>query len=1004
MIPDRWTDVFAVFDAALAASSAERDALLARECGDNARLREKVESLLAAHREAEGFLSSAALRAQGTTDPAAPAPGALVPGTLLGAFEIERFVGAGGMGEVYRARDTRLDRHVAIKVLPREAAADPRGRARCTYEARAIARLSHPHICALHDFGHHEGIDFLVMEFLDGETLASRLRNGPMSIADAVRIAIQIAEALAAAHAEGIVHRDLKPANVMLVDGRPGRVARPEAKLLDFGLAVFHAASLPEAAGTPATRAGSVTRGTIAGTPQYMAPEQVRGEEADPRTDIFAFGSVLYEMLARHPPFSGGTADEIMSAVLDADPPKLSTRRPRSWLPTRTALRKLEKIIGRCLEKEPDLRFTSVNEVRLELERIASVRGYGTARIDRGSGKLLAGGVALVTSAVCVVAWSLWPRETAERASPPMRVVQLTALNGLETGPMFSPDGKQVAFSWNGEREDNYDIYVKTIGSSDVRRLTTDPAVDTFPVWSPDGHQIAFLRDHPGGGTVIHAVVSSGGGERKLSDFRIGGGGSARIAWSPDGRAVVGRPDLAEDVARNGLWALYLIPLDGGAPRRLTGSTAPDIDMAPAFSPDGRSLAYAACTKLTRRVCDINVIDLDSGYAPAGPPRRLVNVGQHVRAVAWARDGRSIVYDTNARGLWELWRVSRDGGTEAERLELAGDHSRHPAIAAAGDRLVFERLSELVNVFRLVENGPPEPMLVSSASDSNPRFSPDGRRIAFSSGRSGTVEEIWLAAADGSRAQQLTTGPGSRQSLPTWSPDGRQIAFESRDANGGSQIWIIPAEGGIPRRATTDFGEENAPLWSRDGRRIYFLSDRGGQGLWGGHDAWQVPAEGGPATRVTEGGSAPVMYESADGKELIHQRGLIYESSGENRFTYQTFGDGPLWAVPVAGGPARQVLPCVRWLSFAVTDSGIHYSPCGDRRDRNQTNGFLQTWLAGSEVPIQLLDSSTGRTRIVGSVKPPFDSARLGVSHDGRTVLVHRTTGISDLMAIENFR
>jgi hypothetical protein len=214
----------------------------------------------------------------------------------------------------------------------------------------------------------------------------------------------------------------------------------------------------------------------------------------------------------------------------------------------------------------------------------------------------------------------------------------------------------------------------------------------------------------------------------------------------------------------------------------------------------------------------------------------------------------------------------------------------------------------------------------------------------------------------------------------------------------------VPADGGVPRRATTDAGEETAPLWSRDGKRIYFLSNRGAQGFWGGHDAWQVPAEGGPAAKVTEGGSAPVMYESADGKELIYQRSLIYESTGKNPFTYQTFGDGPLWAVPVAGGPARKVLRCVRWLSFAVAESGIYYSPCGDRHDRNQTNGFLQTWLAGSEVPIQLLDSSTGRTRIVGSVKPPFDSARLGVSHDGRTILVHRTTEISDLMAIENFR
>ena len=193
--------------------------------------------------------------------------------------------------------------------------------------------------------------------------------DGPLPIADAVRIAIQIAEALAAAHAEGIVHRDLKPANVMLVNGRPVRETQPEAKLLDFGLAVVHAAPLSEGAGIPAACAGSITRGVIAGTPQYMAPEQVRGEEADPRTDIFAFGSVLYEMLAGHPPFAGRTADEIMSAVLDADPPELSSRRPQSWLPTREYAAGARQGHRRCIEKEPDRRFNTIDEVKLELQR-----------------------------------------------------------------------------------------------------------------------------------------------------------------------------------------------------------------------------------------------------------------------------------------------------------------------------------------------------------------------------------------------------------------------------------------------------------------------------------------------------------------------------------------------------------------------------------------------------------------------------------------------------------
>ena len=310
MISDNWEDVFAVFDAALSTSGVERDEFLERECGDNARLRDKVESLLAAHRDAEGFLSGGQVRAtRASGGPSSPVSRILAPGTRIGVFEVESFAGAGGMGEVYRARDTRLDRHVALKILSPDATTDLRGRARLAYEARAIARLSHPHICALHDIGHHDGVDFLVMEYLDGETLASRLRRAPLPVAEAVRIAIQIADALDAAHAEGIVHSDLKPANIMLVNGSSDRDGEPESKLLDFGLARFQPTPRISEPGMPAAdHTGSTRRGVIAGTPQYMAPEQVRGEEADPRSDIFSFGCVLYEMVSGRAAFAGGTA------------------------------------------------------------------------------------------------------------------------------------------------------------------------------------------------------------------------------------------------------------------------------------------------------------------------------------------------------------------------------------------------------------------------------------------------------------------------------------------------------------------------------------------------------------------------------------------------------------------------------------------------------------------------------------------------------------------------
>ena len=884
------------------------------------------------------------------------------------------------MGEVYRARDTRLDRHVALKILSADGATDPRRRARFAYEARAIARLSHPHICALHDLGHHEGVDFLVMEYLHGETLALRLRKGPLPVAEAVRIAIQIAEALNAAHAEGIVHSDLKPANIMLVSGGSTRDGEPDSKLLDFGLARFQTIPRIAESGMPAAdHAGSTGRGVIAGTPQYMAPEQVRGEEADPRSDIFSFGCVLSEMVSGRAAFAGGAAEDVMSAILHADPAALQFGQSRSTADTGTASRRLGKLIERCLEKVQDRRFDRMLDVKLELQGIARVL---VATNERRSRRW----IGVVGAAVLVIGAAIGLRlltRPAPLPPPSMRVVQLTSVNGLETSPTFSPDGTKVAFSWNGEREDNDDIYVKTVGSSGVTRLTTDPAADTNPVWSPDGTEIAFLRDHPGGGTNVYSVLPTGDGERKRSDFRIAGGPSARIAWSPDQRWIVGRPDSAEDLARNGSWALYLIPLGSGTPRRLTEANAPDIDLSPTFSPDGLRLAYVACVNFSGRNCRVSVLELGTDHTPAGSPRPLAIARQN-RSIASSRDGASV-----------------DGGGEPERLEMAGDHSRQPAISRVGDRLAFERASQGLSIYKLRARGEPEPVLVSPVWDYNPQFSPDGLHIAFSSMRSGALEEIWLALADGSGARQLTHGPGTRQTLPAWSPDGRHIAFESTGANIGADIWVIPAVGGVPRRVTTDPGEENAPVWSRDGKRIYFLSDRDGGGLRSGRDTWQVPSEGGPSKRVTEGGSSPVVFESLDGKELIYQSRVVYEFPDGT--SYRTFGDGPLLAVAIAGGTPRQVVSCVRSLSWAVANTGVYYSPCGSRRDRDKSNGFVQTWAPGSQIPIQVLDPS-GRVRVLGSVKAPFEPNRLAVSPDGKTILVQRNTTTSDLMLIENFR
>ncbi len=359
MASDRLQRAFELFDAATALPEGDRELFLAQECGADSELCDDVRSLLSAHNEADGFLSNRRGRAGrwNVVGHVAASP-VLASGTHLGSFAIESFVGAGGMGEVYKARDTRLDRHVAIKVLRSDTAADPSSRARFSVEARAIARLSHPRICAIHDIAHHDGVDFLVMEFLEGETLADRLRRKAMSLAEAIRTAVEIAEALSAAHSRGIVHRDLKPGNVMLTPNG--------AKLLDFGLARLKPGGAPTGDPGAVVEPGAAhsAASLIDGTLRYMAPEQLHGKEVDARADIFAFGIVLYEMITGTKPFDDTTATGLITAILSSDPPPILALKPLTPIA-------LERLIRICLVKDPDQRWASIQDVLVQLQWIA---------------------------------------------------------------------------------------------------------------------------------------------------------------------------------------------------------------------------------------------------------------------------------------------------------------------------------------------------------------------------------------------------------------------------------------------------------------------------------------------------------------------------------------------------------------------------------------------------------------------------------------------------------
>jgi len=872
------------------------------------------------------------------------------PGSKLGSYEVLSLLGAGGMGEVYRARDTRLGREVAIKVLPAERMADENRRRRFEQEARAASTLNHPNIVTIHEIESADGIDFIVMEYVPGQTLDGLIPKHGMRLGEALRVSIPIADALAAAHSRGIVHRDLKPANVVV--GSEGAV-----KVLDFGLAKLVAgedASDEQQTATRETAASPLSQpGAVAGTAGYMSPEQATAGKVDSRSDVFSFGAVLYEMVTGRRAFVGASTAATLAAVVK-DEPKL----PSQVVPD--VPRDLEKLIVRCLQKAPERRFHHMLDVKLELEQIkedSDSQAASAVPAQRQRRRWLAAAVAGAL-ALAVGGWLLW-RSRQELPLPSL--VSLTSTPGTETHPTFSPDGDQVAFAWNGESPDNFDIYLRMIGSSEIRRLTADPDPDTFPSWSPDGRQIAFLRNSRGSDAgTIHLVSPLGGSDRKLSDQPAFG----PLSWSPDGKWLATAAGPYANSPRSEIRGVRLIRVADGEARPITFPSGPTYHTGAAISPDGRFLAYASCVGLYS--CQIDVVELGADYSPTGAARRLTRKGiRTMGGLAWTRDGRSVVYSDrfNAR----LWRVGIAGGQPPERIEVAGFPTLFPAIAPSRDRLAFVRELSRRAIYRFEAGRLPEVVAASSFQSQNANFSPDGRRFAFSSSRGGEGDEIWLATADGSSPVQLTHGPGS-QGWPHWSPDGRRIAFDSRGEDGHFDIWTIDADGGSLRRLTQDPGDENQPSWSRDGRFIYFTSDREGPVL----DIWRAPASGGPEERVTRTGGS-VAYEAADGKTLFFNRKA---------------GKSPLLALPLDGGPERQVLDCVTNWGWAVGPAGVYHLGCeADPR----------------AVPLSLLDPATGRDRLLGTLER--GDGGITVSPDGKTVLYVKSIGEgSDLMLIENFR
>ncbi|MGO9262274.1 MAG: protein kinase domain-containing protein [Bryobacteraceae bacterium] len=509
-------------------------------------------------------------------------------GRTLSHYEILEKLGQGGMGAVYKARDTRLGRLVAIKVLLPGKASDPERRQRFMQEAKAASALNHPNIVTVHDIGSEDDVDFIVMEYIAGKPLNRVIPRQGMKLVEALECAIPIADGLAKAHAAGIVHRDLKPGNVMV--GEDGTV-----KLLDFGLAKLVEDVAPgDLIETHAMNAGApITKdGAILGTVAYMSPEQAEGKTVDGRSDIFSFGAMLYEMVSGRSPFHGSSAISTLAAILHEDPKPVSELTP--GLP-----REIDRIVARCLRKDPARRWQSMVDLRTSLQECkedsdSGVLHSGTAsrpaELRAAAGRRWVWGAAALLGLLLIAAvWFFRPQPPAETT---LTAVPLTSHNGFEGSPSFAPDGNHVAYSWNGPNQNNTDIYIKLIGPGDPLRLTTNPAPDISPTWSPDGRWIAFVRFLPGARAGYFLIPALGGPERKVSETWsepfLNSVPKPLIAWSPDGKWLA----VPDKDTPNGDFGLFLVSVATGEKRRLTTPVPAGSDSGAAFSPDGRTLAF----------------------------------------------------------------------------------------------------------------------------------------------------------------------------------------------------------------------------------------------------------------------------------------------------------------------------------------------------------------------------------------------------------------------------
>jgi Tol biopolymer transport system component/tRNA A-37 threonylcarbamoyl transferase component Bud32 len=821
----------------------------------------------------------------------------LPTGSSLGEYEILAPLGAGGMGEVYRARDRQLGRDVAVKVLPTDRT-DAEAAARFEREARSAAALNHPNILDVHHFGRQGDVQFLVTELLDGETLRDRIRReGALPWKKAVGIAVQICDGLAAAHAQGIVHRDLKPENIFLtLDGR--------VKILDFGLARLETRKTEQSDSTELR----TTPGTVMGTLAYMAPEQMKGEPADATADLFAVGAILHEMISGRMVFGRETSSETITAVLRDEPRHLTDVPPG-----------LNATIHRCLNKEKEQRFQSARDLAFDLGRQISDRP--------AAGRLLwpfaAAAVVLLAAGYFVVARrGEIGMATLPAPRPTKTLTQLTFAQGVEQFPSWSPDGTRIVYSRDLGKLRG--LYVKSLGDGSEKPLTRGDFDEINPAWSPDGKTIAFVRanapavrlepadvfgEYTQGGDIWTLDLESGREQRLITN-------AFNPAWSADGSKI------AFDASWGRPRRIWTVDRLGHNAQQVTTDTSEEVShVRPRWSPDGTRIVFQ---NIDRTNHDIRVVDLATKEM-----KWLTNDPLTDLNPLWGPSGRFVYFSSYRGGGINVWRfrVLSDGGFAAqpEQITTGAGQDLDLDISADGKRLALATLRQNADLWRLpvsldgMVSGPPQEVVATTREESRGAWSADGTAIAFNSDRSGDMN-IWVRSlADGADRQVTRGGGGDFQ--PDWSPDGSRITFFS-GRGGNLDIWDVELRSGALRRLTTEESSETHSFYSPDGRKIAYMSDRDGR-----LELWVMNADGTDRRQLTRGGISIHFVRWSSDSASIYFRSVAEENRRVMR-------------IPAGGGEPRPLPP--------VT-GGAHISFSPDRKFVMDVANHKVTWVSSME-------------------------------------------------------